>query len=58
MGRPQPTKIFLISCDFSQTYPETDDANLKGTLWTFKRWLALKCECIMDFYCSPINALI
>ena len=23
-------------------YPEIDDANLKGTLWTFKQWLVLK----------------
>ena len=24
------------------TYPEIDDVNIKGALWTFKQWLALK----------------
>ena len=26
------------------THPEIDDANLKGTLWTFEQWPALKMQ--------------
>ena len=26
----------------NKAYPEIGDGNIKGTLWTFKQWLALK----------------
>ena len=31
------------------SYLQIDDANLKGILWTFKKWMALKCECVVEF---------
>ena len=36
--------MFKKSFDLAKVlaYPEIGDANFKGTLWTIKRWLALK----------------
>ena len=34
--------MYRTKFSFEPTYPEIDDANFKGTLWTFKQGLALK----------------
>ena len=43
----------VLSLPFS--YPEIGDDNSKGTLWTFKQWLAWK---IRVHYVISTNALI
>ena len=41
------------------SYHEINDVNCKGTLSTFKQWLALKIQVrFWNFYCSAINILI
>ena len=36
------------------TYPEIDDANLKGTLTSFKQWLALKMRVFCGISILPL----
>ena len=41
----KPLDVFndIASSEYLPSYPEIDDATLKCSFWTFKKWLDLKC---------------
>ena len=41
--------VLKFQTDRLTSYPEIGNANFKGSLWTFKQQLTLKCESIVKF---------